>query len=145
MKTNYIAAILFIGFISFFSCTRTTSISNNTTESARTRADSVVYMLTVDSISLPIRLSEIGDFPVYSMDAPYLFTISGNFGNYKDPKYLHFVNGQRIEGRQRDRILHKLKQEDVESIKFVPAEQGMEDYGQKAAHGIIYIETRNKK
>jgi hypothetical protein len=135
-----------VSLVSLFSCTRAPSTNQSkAAEFAGSGADSVVYMLTVDSVSLPIRLKEMGDFPAYSKDSPYPLTVSGNSLKYKDTKYLHFLNGQMIEGRQKNRILRKLKADEVESIKYVPAEQGVQDYGQKAAHGIIFIEMRDKK
>ncbi len=149
MKTSYLAGMRWVSFIilsGLFSCNRVASTNyTNTHTHVSARSDSMVYMITVDSISIPVNLKEMGDFPVYSKNVPYRFITSGHTVNFKDLKYLHFLNGQMITGRQRDRVLRKLKEEDIERIKYIPVEEATQDYGQKAAHGIILIETKGKK
>jgi hypothetical protein len=147
MKTNPGVGIGKIGamcLLSFFSCNNVASIRHKTT-AANTRTDSVAYTLTVDSVSVPIRLHEIGDFPAHVERMPYRFAFPAHAVNFRDTKYLHFLNGQMIDGRQKERILRKLKETDIASVVYIPAEQAVQDYGQRAAHGIVFIETRNKK
>jgi hypothetical protein len=50
-----------------------------------------------------------------------------------------------IEGRKKSKVLGKLKEEEIESVQLMPAGQAIEVYGQKAANGAVFIETRKRK
>jgi hypothetical protein len=149
MKTKSVVSMVWMAAIcvtSFVCCTKVASSSHQkATYPTQNPTDSVVYMLTADSISIPIRLNEIGDFPTYVKGRPYRVDGSAYSVNFRDTTYLHFLNGQMIDGKRKARILRKLKETTIESIKYIPAEQGMEDYGQKAANGIVFIETKDKR
>ncbi|MDO1445724.1 hypothetical protein Q0590_05655 [Rhodocytophaga aerolata] len=148
MKINSRGSLVWMAAISvtsFVCCTKVASTHQKATDSAQHPTDSVIYMLTADSVSIPIRLNEIGDFPAFAKGRPYRLSASAYTFNFRDTTYLHFLNGQRIEGKQKARILRRLKETEIESIRYIPAEQGMEDYGQKAANGILFIETKDRK
>ena len=85
----------------------------------------------------------MGDFN-YVKGVPFRIYNSTISIDYRNTKYMHFLNGQMIDGHERDKILRKLKNEDIESVKLMPAEQAVELYGQKAANGVIFVVTHEK-
>ncbi|MDO1451701.1 hypothetical protein Q0590_35840 [Rhodocytophaga aerolata] len=124
--------------------------------------DSSTYVLTKDTLSFPFdyKWEELGDFgkpiskiPAVDNSSPTSRVgmpsgqLSGrfNFDELKDPKYLHFLNGTRIEEKKKEKILKKIKPEDVETIQIMTGEEGVNLYGQKAIHGVILIETKKNK
>ena len=130
----------------FFSCTRSAQTKKNDHDSSTSVArDSTAYIWQGDSIVPPLKykLEEMGDFNFIN-GAPLRGVISNKLIDYKDKKYLHFLNRQMIEGQKRDKVLRKLKDEDIESVKLLSGEQAIELYGQKASNGVVFIETRKK-
>jgi hypothetical protein len=141
---------LFLSYLAvlclFFSCTKSAQTQRNDHYSSTPVArDSTAYFWKGDSLVPPLKykVEEMGDFNSIK-GAPLRGVISNKAIDYKDKKYLHFLNRQMIEGRKRDKILRKLKDEDIESVEWLSGEQAIELYGQKASEGVVFIVTRKK-
>jgi hypothetical protein len=134
------------GLCVFSSCIKSAQTHRNdrniSTPAAR---DSTAYVWKGDSLLPPLKYKpeEMGDFN-YTNGAPLRSVISNKAIDYKDTKYLHFLNRQMIEGRKRDKALRKLKDKEIESVDLLSGEQAIELYGQKASNGVIFIVTRKK-
>lgn len=92
-----------------------------------------------DSIRLPLTytMQELGDFngPVIKLklDSSY---------NYLNKKYLHFIDNKEVEESKKDKAFKKLKKKGIESVEIIPAQEAIELYGLKAAHGAVIIRTK---
>jgi hypothetical protein len=120
-------------------CSPTASTRNTAAE--HVEKDSTTFVWRGDTIIpyLQFTSEEIMDYPVGKQLPTF------NLNDYKDERYLHFIDGKRVENKSKKKVFKKLNNDVIKSFEFIPAAEGIELYGPKVANGVVIIETKKEE